>query len=482
MKFREVLDAVDPNGTVLSARQLARLISAPPLSSLRRLLHLALAWRMQHQSLIRHVFVLMLENRSFDHIFGYSGIDGIDSKTDMQTNVEDLRQHDGENVNPLTNQIIKTSPTAPLSLSNVAGGVDVEHEFHDVLTQLCGPEVAAHSDPLPGGVYPRIDMSGFVADFVMHFPAAPPETPMQCFHPRNLPVLNKLAKEFVICDHWFAALPGPTWPNRFFVHAASPSTERQSDSPGDRRIAETQVIPLGIGPGKFHFANGTIYDKLAEKRLKFKIYCGNDCPQVSGIRASTDDLDLNWSNLSSLQRDLQDPNYPFSYIFIEPDNGTPDHTIFGVGSHCNSVKQNDMHPPSNVQDGEALIKQVYETIRNSPVWNQSMFVLVFDEHGGFFDHVIPPGAQAPGDDGNGGHNFRFDQLGVRVPALIISPWVGRNVIDHTIYDHTSLLATVEKLFGLTTLTNRDATASDFLEVFSQIAPRDNTPNLLRSPF
>jgi phospholipase C len=260
------------------------------------------------------------------------------------------------------------------------------------------------------------------------------------------------------------------------VHAASPSTERQSDSPSTTRIAETQ-IPL-IGPGKFHFANGTIYDKLAEKRLKFKIYCGNDCPQVSGIRASTDDLDLNWSNLSSLQRDLQDPNYPFSYIFIEPDNGTPDHTIFGVGSHCNSVKQNDMHPPSNVQDGEALIKQVYETIRNSPVWNQSMFLLVFDEHGGFFDHVTPPGAQAPGDDGNGDHNFPFDQLGVRVPALIISPWVGRNVIDHTIYDHTSLLATVEKLFGLTTLTNRDATASDFLEVFSQIAPRDDTPNPL----
>jgi phospholipase C len=475
MNFREVLDAVDPNRAVRSARQLARFIGAPPYS-LRHLLHRALVWRMQHQSLIRHVFVLMLENRSFDHIFGYSGIDGIDSKTDMKTSVEDLRQRDGENVNPRTNQIIKTSPTAP-----VKGVVDVEHEFHDVLIQLCGPEVAADSDPLPDRGYPynEINMSGFVADFVSKVPDAPPETPMQCFNPRDLPVMNRLAKEFVICDHWFAALPGPTWPNRFFVHAASPSTERQSDSPSTARIIRTQ-----LPDGKFCFANGTIYDKLAEKGLKFKIYCGNDCPQISGIRASSDDpdLDLNWSNLSSLKRDLQDPNYPFSYIFIEPDNGIADHTIFGVGSHCNSVKQNDMHPPSNVQDGEALIKQVYETIRNSPVWNQSMFLLVFDEHGGFFDHVIPPGAHAPGDDGNGGHNFGFDQLGVRVPALIISPWVGRNVVDHTIYDHTSLLATVEKLFGLTTLTNRDATAGDFLEVFSQIAPRDDTPNLLRARF
>src|SRR5262249_8379761 len=147
--------------------------------------------------------------------------------------------------------------------------------------------------------------------------------------------------------------------------------------------------------------------------------------------------------------------------------------------------QNDMHPPSDVRPGEALIKQVYETVRGSPVWNQSVFVVLFDEHGGFFDHVFPPGAPAAVPPGDGAvdhsHQVQFNPLGVRVPAIVVSPWVGRNLIDHTVHDHTSLLATVEKLFGLSPLTQRDAAANDFLEVFSQISPRADTPQTLPPP-
>jgi phospholipase C len=144
-----------------------------------------------------------------------------------------------------------------------------------------------------------------------------------------------------------------------------------------------------------------------------------------------------------------------------------------------------MHPPSDVRDGEAFIKRVYETIRNSRVWMQSALVIVFDEHGGFYDHVSDAERQSavpPGDGaGDYTYGFRFNRLGVRVPALIISPWVRQNVIDHTTYDHTSILATVERLFGLRPLTNRDAAANDFLELFSQITPRDDAPLTLPEP-
>jgi phospholipase C len=292
---------------------------------------------------------------------------------------------------------------------------------------------------------------------------------MQCFDPPSLPVLNKLANEFAICDHWFASHPGPTWPNRFFVHAASASG--QVDSPPDLNIAEAVV---GINPYTFH--NGTIYDRLAEKGLQHRIYSGNDCPQVRGIRGNH--VDIQRAHLSALQSDLQDPHFGISYIFVEPDNGQPDVFTF----HCNSVKKNDMHPPSDVRDGEALIKQVYETIRNSPVWNQSVFVVIFDEHGGFFDHVPPPRGYPLGDGSvDNSHHFQFDQLGVRVPAVIASPWIPRNVIDHIKYDHTSVLSSVVRLFGLASLTQRDRAANQFLDMFSMITARTDTPVTLPSP-
>lgn len=107
--------------------------------------------------------------------------------------------------------------------------------------------------------------------------------------------------------------------------------------------------------------------------------------------------------------------------------------------------------------GERLIKKVYETIRNSPHWNESLLLVVYDEQGGFFDHVSPPPAVAPGDVisnlDNNTHGFNFTQLGIRVPAVLISPLVPDNQVDHTVYDHTSLLATVEKLFNFSPLTN-----------------------------
>jgi phospholipase C len=182
--------------------------------------------------------------------------------------------------------------------------------------------------------------------------------------------------------------------------------------------------------------------------------------------------------MAELQADLQAPAnpsaYPLSYFFLEPDNGPQN--VLGQDA-CDSKGANDMHPPEDVRPAEALIKYVYESIRNSWMWDSSMFIIVFDEHGGFFDHVKSPAATPPGDfvgddaDGNP-WDFKFDQLGVRVPALIISPWTRKNSINKCIHDHTSILATIERLFGLEPLTQRDRAARDFLDVFYQLQPRD----------
>jgi phospholipase C len=142
-----------------------------------------------------------------------------------------------------------------------------------------------------------------------------------------------------------------------------------------------------------------------------------------------------------------------------------------------------MHPIDDARSAEALVKNVYELIRRSPVWEKSLLLITFDEHGGFFDHVKPPKAVPPSDIPTEvtKHNFRFDQLGVRVPALVISPWIKRNVIVHKVLDHSSVLATVERLFGLPALTARDGAANDLLDVLSEIRPREDTPITLPSP-
>lgn len=133
----------------------------------------------------------------------------------------------------------------------------------------------------------------------------------------------------------------------------------------------------------------------------------------------------------------------------------------------------DQHPPHHLLEGERLIAWVYDTLRgNEAVWRKSLLVLLYDEHGGFFDHVPPPATVPPDPASMTGEKFKFDRLGVRVPALLISPWVRKGRVDHRVYDHTSLLATVKGLFGLPEfLTRRDAQANLLDDANFLAAPR-----------
>jgi hypothetical protein len=345
---------------------------------------------------------------------------------------------------------------------------DPGHEFLDVTRQLCGPERVPHGK-LPNAQYPPINMSGFVADYQLVQPKYSPQLVMDCQDSNNLPILNQLATEFMVCDHWFAAHPGPTWPNRFFIHAASATG--QADSPSG-----FNVFNAFDGVDKYTFHRGTIYDALARKHHSHQIYIENKLSQVVCIGNQT--VDMNVKLLDAFEKDIGNPDFPHSYVFIEPNSG--EKVSFGFGS-IGGGTEDDMHPPSDIRNAEALVKRVYEGLRNSPLWDKSVLVITFDEHGGLFDHVPPPKVP-PLDDGSVDHTygFRYDQLGVRVPALIISPWVRRNSIDHTVYEHSSIIASVVRLFGLEHLTSRDRDAADFLSKLPEKTPRTDAPARLRS--
>jgi phospholipase C len=400
---------------------------------------------------IEHVFVLMFENRSFDHMLGFSAITGDDAVTGRPTTSNGLS---GAESNSLNGQEFRVSEGADHTMQ-----VDPDHEFLDVLRQLCGP-TATYS---PGGSYPAIDRSGFVASYVQSGGAQPGEI-MKCYSPTQLPVLNALCREFVVCDNWHASMPGPTWPNRLFVHAAS--SGGLDHSPTTIEIAEWEAI------AGFDFPNGTIFDALQKAGIKHRLYSGDNFPMVSALKGiHLDDI----RHFSLFASDLQQPGYDFSYVFIEPSYDVLHD--YRAGS--------SQHPLGDITQGEALIKTTYEAIRNSPIWGKSLLIVTWDEHGGFYDHATPPSAPAPGDTTLGAkHNksgFTFQQYGPRVPAVVVSPLIPKNLIDHRVYDHASIPATVESLFGLGSLTERDKNANRLDALISLTQARDDAPTALPAP-
>ena len=400
---------------------------------------------------IQHVFVLMLENRSFDHMLGFSGIAGVDAVTGQPTAIDGLT---GNESNSFAGHAYPVTAGADFRMAS-----DPPHEFADVLHQLCGATAQYQS----GSAYPPVNDSGFAGAYVGGGGKDPAEI-MKCYRPDQLPVLNALAREFAVCDHWHASMPGPTWPNRMFVHAAS--SGELDHSPTTLEIAEWEAI------AGFHFASGTIFDALNRAGIKRCLYGGDDFPMVAALKGiQLDDI----RHYSLFAQDLAAATYPYQYVFIEPSYDV-------LHDYQDGTSQ---HPLADVTHGEALIKATYEAIRNSQVWEKSLLVITWDEHGGFYDHAVPPAAPAPGDTAVGDKynksGFTFQQLGGRVPALAISPLIPRNLIDHRVYDHASIPATAESFFGLGPLTARDRQANRLDTLVTLAVPRNDTPTVLPAP-
>jgi len=413
---------------------------------------------------IEHVFVLMLENRSYDHMLGFADLSGTDAVTGELTVADGANPAIHANVDPADSANVPVGTPAVFKIEGTMDN-DPGHEFHHVITQLAGGNAPPY-DPALG--YPAIDMSGFIATHRQRG-ADDPKSVMRCFDPEQLPVLTTLAREFAVCDRWFSSMPGPTWPNRFF--AAAGSSGGLDDSPGSIEIVINTTLD------GYRFYNGTIYDLLDSKCLPWKIYHGDELPVSFALAGmTTNRIADRFDDVDDFDDDVSD-GYDAVFTFIEPHYGN-----ILPGTSEDYTCGTSQHPLDDVTRGERLIKDVYEAIRNSDLWERSVLIITWDEHGGFYDHVEPPATVPPGDPPGDPDNvqvgFDFGQLGVRVPAVVVSPRIERGLIDHTPYDHTSIPATVQRLFGLAAMTDRDAQANDIRHLFNLETPRTDTPTTL----
>jgi phospholipase C len=227
----------------------------------------------------------------------------------------------------------------------------------------------------------------------------------------QLPAIYGLADQFTVCDRWFCSVLGPTWPNRFFLHGAT---------------------SMGRTKNEVAYFFKSIFHALGEKGLTGTNYY-HDVAWAAGAYTKLDGL------------------VPVERFFADAQAGTlPNLSI--VDPLFLGPFANDDHPDHDVGKGQALIATVFNALVNSPQWNRCMFIVTYDEHGGFFDHVAPPTTvdERPS----------FAQLGFRVPAVVAGPHVRRGCTVSTVLDHVSVIATLTRRFGLTPLNARVSATAD----------------------
>lgn len=387
---------------------------------------------------IAHVVVLMLENRSFDSMLGrlYPGRADFDGLS-------------GQESNSWNGQTIPVWTSADMSTESACIPTPDPNElFVDMNEQIFGTGLGPPSPPT---------MAGFVANY-MKTATNDPRAVMHGFSPEQVPVLSTLAKSFGVSDRWHASAPNQTWPNRFFAHTG------------------TAWGYVNNAPYHFPYTMPTIFNRLTERQRSWRIY-HHDFPQTATLASIWSELpDHLYSFEDDFMSDAMSGRLP-NYSFIEPR--------FFSNLILNRMP-NDQHPPHNVAFGERLIARCYDAIRNGAGWAQTLFIVTYDEHGGIYDHVRPPAAVPPDEHASDG--FRFDRYGVRVPAVIVSPWMPAGTIvrppagSEYPFDHTSILSTLRALFDLgPPLTRRDEAAPHLVDSLSLAAPSNNGPPSLALP-
>ncbi len=367
---------------------------------------------------IKHVVLLTLENHSFDQMLG--GLNVLFPELDGVSPNNSNADSDG------TVYVQKETKERQMPL-------DPHHEVKWVAEQLADGN------------------GGFVRNFSKMYPRSGRDDRQNVmgYYPADfLPGLHSLAREFTICDHWFSSLPGPTWPNRFM--ALTGTAVGRVNMPEDG----THKADLH---GYFQQSQDTIFDRLTDKGIQWKCYF-HDIPQSWVLDHQR--LPQNAARYFYMDEFFDDArgreqDFP-QFCFIEPD-------FMGIVG-------NDDHPPHDVMKAEKLIADVYNAIRaNERLWQSTLLVVFYDEHGGFYDHVVPPPAVPPDDHHD---EYAFNQLGVRVPALLVSPWVARR-IEKTQFDHTSLLKYLTDKWQLDHLPSRRMAQANSIAVALSARPRAN---------
>jgi phospholipase C len=399
---------------------------------------------------IKHVVQLMLENRSFDQMLGflYEG-----KKTPNGQEFEGLT---GEESNPDETgrnvKIYKIKPEDPHPY--LMPGADPGEGFGNTNYQLFGTD-----DPAPGRAPTN---KGFLINFKAAIATdqskgykdtiegTDPSGIMGVYPPEMIPVMSSLAREYAVCDLWFSSVPTQTIPNRAFAAAAS----------SQGRLDNHVKI----------FTCPSIFGRLSDAGKDWAIYGYNRDPLTRMDFPDTLHADeRHFGHFRDFQERAKEGKLP-EYTFLEPS--------FGASG-------NSQHPNYDVAAGEQLIHDVYYALRANPeAWNATLLIITYDEHGGNYDHVPPPmdDRVRPPNDGTLSEvpSFGFNRLGVRIPAVLVSPWIKKGTVfraapDAGHIDHTSVLRTIHDLFGTKTLTERDAAAPSLLPVLTLERPRIEDP-------
>lgn len=356
------------------------------------------------------IAIVMMENRSFDHMLGHMSLPGLGGRADILGLEGELDRNGQLHTKGYENPRGGDSYWPHLLDADDPLPVDIPHERDAVAIQMGSR-----------GVTGRFSMNGFAEAY---FGAHPDEEEFEprslgFFGPEHVPITRFLADEYVVCDHWFSSIPTSTQPNRAMGLSGGTYIDK----------TKLQLIPT----------DDLVLDWLDARDVRWRVY--HDGLSFFVL------FGLEWldhpafRSFEALERDLGEESaedFP-QVLFIEPS--------YQSAPHLGPDRPNDNHAPLPVRNGEHFLRQVYQALTsNSDRWARTLLIITYDEHGGFWDHVSPPmiGYEPPDD-------ARFDEpfqsMGPRVPSLIVSPLAERGSVCHEIFDNTAILQLLGEKFG-----------------------------------
>ena len=349
---------------------------------------------------ISTVVLVAMENRSFDHMLGHltyehliPGINGLE---------QDFSKYEN---------IYKGTPYRPFLMPDRPLVSDLPHEWNEVATQLAYSSVTQ-----------QFDMTGFVEAYAALTKTEPVQQadPMAFFASTTVPITSFLARNFCVCDQWHAPFPSSTQPNRTMAFCGS-----------------SEIFDTSSGPRLIPCAD-IVFDWLERAHIRWRVY--HDGLSFFALYPRA------WEYV--LSDKFRDFEYYFHDMQMEPIETGPQVIIvepsYNDGPHIGPDQPNDNHPPLAIGWGEEFLRRVYQAATANPNrWRKTVFIHYYDEHGGFYDHVLPPGI---GYQTKGNPSHTFTSLGVRIPGIIVSPYVDRGSVCRDLFDHTSVLQFLAEVF------------------------------------
>ncbi len=404
---------------------------------------------------IEHIVVVMLENRSFDHMLGYlslpaalggrgrSDVDGLTGPTVNFNMLDGVRYE----THRLSAERFKDETEDP------------DHSGRSVDEQLAG------------------DGGGFVANFARisseraaasHEEAPDPGLVMGYYDGTQLPVYDHLAEAYCVIDRWFSSVPGATWPNRLYAMTGQAAGSRDDISPPIYGLPSfaRHLDEHNVSWRWYSFDPATL--RLADPQYRLERHEQFGFVDQRNLSLQEKFVGSVLEEGPSFLDDAANDRLP-SVSWIDPR--FKDLKVLGPNS-------NDDHPPSDVAAGQDLVLQIFHALRMSAAWKTTMLLVVYDEHGGFYDHVAPPAAE---DDSPG-----FQRLGVRVPALLVSPYCTAASTSKSLlgpdfhFDHASIIKTILTRFcvrdGKIPAMTKRVQAANHLGHLLSAKQREESPN------